>query len=141
MIALHNRRMKMSTTRLFIAAAVLALAGAAANSAGKAEENEAKLAKMLEGRTAGEPLTCIPSVRGSRLQVIDGVAMVYDSGGILYVARPTQPDSLGRDDILVIDRFGGQICHTDIVRTVDRTGGYFTGVVFLSKFVPYKKTN
>ncbi len=30
-------------------------------------------------------------------------------------------------------------CHTDIVRTVDRAGGYFTGVVFLGKVVPCRK--
>ena len=57
----------------------------------------------------------------------------------IRVARPTQPDTLRRDDIIVIDRFGGQLCHNDVVRTVDRNGGYFTGVVFLEKFVPYRK--
>jgi hypothetical protein len=132
--------MSMNTSRLFIAAAVLALAGAAANSAGKKADNEARLARMLEGRTAGEPVACIPAIRG-KLEVVDGVAMVYEAGDILYVARPTDPKVLGRDDILVIERFGGQLCHTDVVRTVDRTGGYFTGVVFLGKFVPYRKQN
>ena len=129
----------MKTTRLFIAAAMLVLAAGAANSAGKWDEGEAKLTKMLEGRTAGEPLTCIPSIKGTRLEVIQGVAMVYKVGDTIYVARPAHPEELGRDDILVIDRFGGQICHTDVVRTIDRSGGYFTGVVFLSKFVPYTK--
>jgi hypothetical protein len=134
----HHRRVSMKTSRWFIAVAVLALAGATAHSAGKVEDNEAKLLKMLEGRTAGEPVTCIPGFRG-RLEVIDGVAMVYKAGDVIYVARPTNPEALGRDDVLVIDRFGGQLCHTDVVRTVDRTGGYFTGVVFLGKFVPYRK--
>lgn len=129
----------MKTSRLFIAAAVLALAGATANSADKTEKGEAKLAKMLEGRTAGEPVTCIPSIKGNRLEVIQGVAMVYKIGDTIYVARPAHAEELARDDILVIDRFGGQICNTDVVRTVDRSGGYFTGVVFLSKFVPYAK--
>jgi hypothetical protein len=129
----------MKTTKWLIAAAVLALAGTAANSADRTEKNEARLEKMLEGRIAGEPVTCIPAIKGNRLEVIEGVAMVYKSGDILYVARPTDPKSLGRDDILVIDRFGSQVCYNDIVRTVDRTGGYFTGVVFLGKFVPYRK--
>jgi hypothetical protein len=131
----------MKATKWFIAAAVLALVGATAHSAGKSEKNEARLAQMLEGRTAGEPVTCIPAPRGARLEIIEGVAMVYKSGDTLYVARPTNPEALDRDDILVVDRFAGQICHTDIVRTVDRTGGYFTGVVFLGKFVPYRKRN
>ena len=131
----------MKTSRLIIAAAVLALAGAAANSADRVEKNEAKLAQMLEGRTAGEPVSCVPAYKSDRLKVIDGVALVYDAGDVLYVAKPAHADELGRDDIIVIDRFGGQLCHTDVVRTIDRSGGYFTGVVFLSKFVPYRKQN
>ena len=136
----------MNTSRLIIATAVLALAGAAAHSADKTvkpdkktEKNEAKLAQRLEGRVAGEPVSCIPLIQSNRLEVIEGVALVYDSGDTLYVARPKDPETLRRDDILVIDRFGSQLCDTDVVRTVDRNGGYMTGVVFLKKFVPYKK--
>jgi hypothetical protein len=132
----------MNTSRLIAAAAVLALAGAA-HAADKVdkklEKNQARLAQMLEGRAAGEPVSCIPLVKSNRLEVIEGVALVYDSGDTLYVGKPKDPTTLGRDDIVVIDRFGSQLCDTDIVRTVDRNGGYFTGVVFLNKFVPYKK--
>jgi hypothetical protein len=39
----------------------------------------------------------------------------------------------------VIERFGSQLCTTDIIRTVDRSGGYITGAVFLGDFVPYTK--
>jgi len=134
----------MNTSRLIVAAAALALAGAVAHSAEKVDkrtaENEAKLAQMLKGHTAGEPVNCIPLVRSNRLEIIEGVALVYDMGDTLYVARPTDPQSLGRDDIMIIDRYSGQLCNTDVVRTVDRSGGYFTGVVFIGKFVPYKKS-
>lgn len=128
----------MKTPTWFIAAAALALV-AAAHSAGNTESSESKLARMLAGRTAGEPVSCIPSFKGTKFEVLEGLAMVYKSGDTIYVARPTNPESLGRDDVLVIDRLGSQVCNTDIVRTVDRTGGYFTGVVFLGKFVPYTK--
>ena len=51
--------------------------------------------------------------------------MVYEIGDTLYVARPAHAEELAaRDDILVIERTGGQLCNTDIVRTVDRSGGY-----------------
>lgn len=133
----------MNTSKLILAAAMFALGGAAAHSADKVdkktEKNQARLAQMLEGRTAGEPVSCIPLVQSNRLEVIEGVALVYNSGDTIYVAKPKDPTMLGRDDIMVIDRFGSQLCDTDIVRTVDRNGGYFTGVVFLNKFVPYKK--
>jgi len=39
----------------------------------------------------------------------------------------------------VIERFGSQLCKTDLTRTVDRHTGHVSGVVFLSDFVPYTK--
>lgn len=129
----------MKTRGLIIAAALALAAGAAATSANRTSENEARLAQMLEGRIAGEPVPCISAYDASRLEVIEDVALVYKSAATLYVARPTNPEALGRDDIVVINRFGGQLCHTDIIRTVDRAGGFTTGVIFLGKWVPYSK--
>jgi len=132
----------MNTSRLIIASAVLALAGAA-YSADKVdkftEKNEARLAERLAGRTAGEPVDCIPLMRSNELEVIEGVGLVYESGDILYLARPTDANKLSGNDVVLMDRYGSQLCYTDVVRTVDRLGGYYTGSVFLGKFIPYKK--
>jgi hypothetical protein len=132
----------MNTSRLLIAAVVLMFVAAAAHSADKptkAEKNEARLAELIKDRTAGEPVGCIPEFQSSRLEVIEGVALVYGSGKTLYVAKPDRPDTVQWDDIMIVKRTGGQLCNTDIVRTVDRTSGFTTGVVFLNKFVPYSK--
>jgi hypothetical protein len=94
---------------------------------------------MLEGRTAGEPVSCISALNSNRIEVIEDVAIVYDSGETIYVARPTNPNALSRNDVIVIDRHGGQLCNTDVIRTIDRYQGYTTGAVFLDKFVPYKR--
>ena len=94
---------------------------------------------MLEGRTAGEPVSCIPAFQANDLQTFEGVAMVYGRGDTLYVSRPSNPQSLRWDDVIVIKRHGGQLCNTDIIRTVDRMSGFTTGALFLEKFVPYKK--
>jgi hypothetical protein len=129
----------MKTLATLLAGAALALAGTTSASAGNAEENEAKLARMLEGRTAGEPVNCISALRSNRIEVIEHVGIVYDAGSTIYVARPTDARQLGRNDIVVIDRFGGQLCTSDVIRTVDRYQGYTTGAVFLEEFVPYTK--
>jgi hypothetical protein len=129
----------MKTLATILAGAALALTGVTAASARSAEENEAKLARMLEGRTAGEPVSCISALNSNRIEVIEDVAIVYDSGETIYVARPTNPNALSRNDVVVIDRHGGQLCNTDVIRTVDRYQGYTTGAVFLDKFVPYKR--
>jgi hypothetical protein len=132
----------MKTVKSLIAATALLVAGTAAHAADKptrAEKNEARLEKLLEGRTAGEPVSCISAYQSDKLQVIEGVAMVYGSGDTIYVARPSDPRSLRWDDVMVVKRTGSQLCNTDIMRTVDRMSGFTTGVVFMDKFVPYKR--
>jgi len=104
-----------------------------------AEKGEAKLAKMLEGRVAGKPMTCIPEQDSNRLQVIDQTAVVYDGGNTVYVARPRDPRSLNANDILIIDRRTSQLCSQDVIKTVDRTSGFMTGIIFLNDFTPYTR--
>jgi hypothetical protein len=133
----------MKLSALIVAAAILSFAGAAAHTADKVdkktEESEARLARMLEGRTAGEPVSCIPLQRLNELEVIYGVALVYETGDIIYVSRPTRPEDLRRNDVVIVDRHTSQLCNSDVIKTVDRDVGYVTGVLFLGKFVPYKK--
>ena len=42
-------------------------------------------------------------------------------------------------DLLVVEKTGARFCNTDIVRTRDRAGQFYTGNIFLSDFIPYKK--
>jgi hypothetical protein len=122
--------------------AALALAGTAALASGSTvnEQGEARLARMLEGRTAGAPVSCINTIRSDKMQVVDGVAVVYDAGKTIYVARPVDPRMLGRNDALVLDRFSPvRLCVQESMRTIDRYDHYHTGVVFLQDFVPYTK--
>ena len=103
---------------------------------------EQKLAKMLDGRVAGEPRDCIylPSIRGSR--IVDKTAIVYDAGRTLWVNRPRSgANSLDDDDILVTNLYGSgsQLCSIDIVRLHDRTSFFYSGFVGLGEFVPYRK--
>ena len=130
----------MKKTVLALAVASLALtasAGVAQNRRGP--DGDARLAKLLEGRVPGKPVSCISAQISNRLQIIDRTAVVYDSGGTVYVAKPRDPRTLNSDDILVINRFGSQLCKQDIIRTVDRNSGFMTGVVFLGDFVPYTR--
>jgi hypothetical protein len=130
----------MKAPARLVTIAALALAGTAAAAATHVEKGEARLARMLEGRTAGQPVSCITTMDPGKMQVIDGVAVVYDAGKTIYVARPTDPHMLRRTDALVIDRFSGsRLCVQEAMRTIDRYDGHITGVVFLKDFVPYTK--
>jgi len=134
----------MKAIVIIAAGAALALTGtaAAASGSGTNAKGEARLARMLEGRTAGAPVSCIDTMRSNKMEVIDGVAVVYDAGKTIYVARPTDPRMLGRSDALVIDRFSpSRLCVQEAMKTIDRYDHFHTGVVFLRSFVPYTKAN
>ncbi len=123
--------------------ALLAAAAIAATPTASARERlapEDQLAKLLEGRVAGEPQNCIslPAARSS--QIIDRTAIVYKVGSTLWVNRPKGgAESLDDDDILVTRTTGSQLCSIDVVELHDRTSHFYSGFVSLGEFVPYKR--
>ncbi|MGH6786345.1 MAG: hypothetical protein ACREBO_05905 [Novosphingobium sp.] len=98
-----------------------------------------RLDKLLEGRVAGEPRSCISDIASDNMQIIDGKALVYGRGKTIWVNVPRNADSLDDDDILVIRKLGGQLCRLDMITTHDRTSGFYTGFLALGDFVPYRK--
>jgi hypothetical protein len=105
-----------------------------------ATKGEARLAKLLEGRAAGEPVRCIRSLPSQRMQTIDGTAYVYGSGTTIYVQRTRNPDQINDTDALVTNRFNGTaLCRFDVMTAVDRVNGIFSGAVFFEDFVPYTR--
>ena len=67
---------------LAIALAATALvAGGAAVSAKPKLTPEQRLEKLLEGRTAGKPTSCISQSDTRDLEILDGVALVRFAGG------------------------------------------------------------
>lgn len=126
--------------KLIAALAVSALALSAASSVdAKAKKTgEEQLAEILKGRVAGTPVSCINTWRNDNMSIVDNTAIVYRDGRTIYVNRTQNPQSLDWDDILVIRKqTGNELCRLDHVSTIDRTGGFMTGVVFLTDFVPY----
>lgn len=123
----------------------IALASAAALLAGPALSakerltGEQELAKLLEGRVAGEPVSCIPLHRTSNTRIIDKTAIVYDAGRTIYVNRPRNADSLDDDDVMVTRLHSSQLCRLDTVRLHDRSGLWYSGFVGLEDFVPYRR--
>lgn len=123
--------------------AVLLLAGAfsllAAPAMGATPEGEAKLAKALEGRVAGEPVNCV-NLRGIRSsKIIDGTAIIYDAGGTLYVNRPESGAAfLDNWDVLVTKTHSSRLCDIDVVYLYDSGTRMQSGSVMLGEFIPYR---
>ena len=121
------------------AAAIATLASAGALHAADKPTGEEQLAKMLEGRGAGEPVSGIDTGRTRQMRIIDKTAIVYDAGSVIYVNRPSNPSVLDSDDILVTKQNGRQLCRLDIANMADRTGMWQRGSVSLGDFVPYRR--
>lgn len=118
--------------------------GAALLAAGAAQAEkpspEAQLAKLLDGRVAGQPSDCINLSGSPSSQVIPGQAIVYREGRTLWVNRPRSgASSLTGDEVLVTRTLGSRLCSTDTVMLHDRTTQFMTGIVMLGDFVPYRK--
>ena len=131
---------------LALAAALPALAQDRGDVEAKVESSatnakgEERLAKLLQGRVAGQPASCIRSFSRDRMQIIDGTAYVYGSGNTIYVQRTLESGRIDDSDTLVTNRFSAsQLCRLDTMTTIDRFTGIFTGAVFFDDFVPYTR--
>lgn len=128
----------MRKVALLVAAGAALLAGTGLQ-ARERLTGEEKLARQLEGRVAGEPVSCINLHTSRESQIIDRTAIVFGRGNTIYVNRPAHPSSLDSDDIMVTEIHGSQLCSLDVVRMHDRSGGFYTGFVGLEQFVPYRR--
>ncbi|ADG09409.1 hypothetical protein [Caulobacter segnis] len=122
-------------------AAVVVLAAASGAVAAPKEAPEVKLARLLDGRVAGEPVNCINASNTDSIEIIDGVAIVYRmKNGVAYVNRPSiGADSLRRDQVLVTKMNGSQLCRMDMVTLVDQGSRFQSGAISLGTFTPYAK--
>ena len=100
---------------------------------------EARLARMIQGRTAGDPVDCITQQQISSSEIVDRTAIVYRmNNGTIYINRPTSGASFLRaGNVLVTDTRSTQLCGIDIVRLFDNNSRMSAGSVGLGKFVPY----
>ena len=140
-----ERKKSMRAFKTIIAAAAFSAAGtsvaALADDHAEPTKGEVKLAKMLEGRVAGEPESCIPTFPRVRLTVIDDTALVYKRGNTLWVNIPSNAKYIDDRDTLVTRNTNTRLCKTDIVRTVDSRSGHPRGTINLTDFIPYRKAD
>jgi hypothetical protein len=124
---------------LLLALATLATASAPAAAAPRLT-GEAELAKLTDGRVAGQPVDCIDLSRVRATTIVEGTALVYDTGRTVYVNRPRGgAHSLDKWNIMVLKPFNQRLCSVDVVQMLEPGGGFYKGSVFLGDFVPFTK--
>ena len=133
-----------SLFRGVVAIAVLAASSSALAGAPHSEKGERSLAKLLQGRTAGQPVSCIDPAKAFSSEIIDGTAIVYRMpGGTLYVNRPSLGAAyLDQDNLLRTQTFGTRLCNNDKATLIERGGklGQLPAAfITVGPFVPYSK--
>ena len=106
----------------------------------KPQDREEELARAIQGRVAEAPVQCIDLHRVRSSRIINGTAIVYDAGSVIYVNRPENgAEQLNQWDTMVTRTPSTRLCNVDTVTMIDRASQNFTGVVFLGDFVPYRR--
>lgn len=102
--------------------------------------DEAAWAKLLAGKTAGTPMTCLDTRRYQAQLIAHDDKLAYKVGkGLVFVNQTTGGcDRVSRGDILVTRSTQSRACQGDIATTVDPTSGFTTGSCALGPFTPYR---
>ncbi len=124
------------TPRLSFLVPLLLLASQAP--AAKPTEQE-RLDKLLAGRTAGKPVSCLPLSRYSESRQI-GSTVAYRVGGAWYVNRFLGGCPQLKDDRALVSRHVSRICRGDIADVVMPAPPSIPfGACTFGDFTPYTK--
>jgi hypothetical protein len=112
------------------------MAGSYALSAPPAET----LDRILAGRTAGPPVSCVSLRNLGGNRSVEGAIVFGGDTHRIYVNQPPQPcPSLANGRSLIVHTPTGQLCRGDIARVADLTSGSEIGACGLGDFTPYDR--
>jgi hypothetical protein len=122
-------------------AAVLACCTNAAPPGWYEARNQQELARLLAGKTAGAPISCLPSYNSNDMQVIDGRNVAFKLGSRrVYMMHLSPGCELlgGANYALFTQQFGGLgMCQGDIARVLDTSMRTTVGSCGIERIIPY----
>jgi hypothetical protein len=104
------------------------------------ERDERRMATLLDGKTPGDPQSCITTRPTTQSSIIGNQAILYRQGSVVYRNDldglcPT----LRSESTLVIQRYGStQLCSGEILEIRDPHSGASFGSCVLGEFTPYR---
>ncbi|MEO5971882.1 MAG: hypothetical protein ABIP91_00750 [Sphingomicrobium sp.] len=133
--------MRMS---LLIAAAALGACTTAPQPETRSAKAEAHLQKLLAGKVAGPPMTCLPHYRSNDMVVIDDNTLIFRSGSRRVYRNDLQGGGcsrIGSGHYALLTRLygGSSLCRGQIAEVVDVANGITVGSCVIGDFVPYTR--
>ena len=108
----------------------------------RSAQDQAKYLKLIEGRVAGAPLSCLPSWDANDMRVIDDQTIVFgERTSRVYVANLRSPcDNVGQPGFALVTRTPtSQLCSGDIATVVQTSSGITAGSCVIGTFTPYTR--
>ncbi|MHA6768805.1 hypothetical protein [Sphingobium ummariense] len=104
------------------------------------EKQAAELEKALQGKVAGEKVTCINREPQSNFRVISGNVLLYQVNRRLIYKNELigSCSGLTRGDTMIVRTFGSQYCRGDITTSANLFTGTISGSCALGDFIPYR---
>lgn len=126
----------MMRVLLGLTAAALAAAPAASTDRTK---DDAALARVTAGRTAGTPVDCIDRGRSDDFHVAGRHLIFRARARVAYVSELTPGCPTGSRQALVFRSISSRICRGEIAESVDLLGSAAGGSCTVGVFVPYER--
>lgn len=129
----------MRSFYLLAAAVTLASCSTALSDPPRTARAEAQFQRLIAGKVAGQPVSCISDLR-SNMTVIDDGLVVFRQGAKVYTNnfRGGSCSPLGSGFYALLTRSGGSgLCSGDIADVVDTNSGMTVGSCALGEFTPY----
>ncbi len=94
--------------------------------------------RLLDGKTAGKPVSCLPT-RGTPSSTASDGAVVFRINSKLAYRNAMNGCRVRDDDILITRLYGSdRLCRGDIVQMVDRTSRIHSGSCAFGDFIPFR---
>jgi hypothetical protein len=127
--------------KLLVIASSFALAGCATQPPAptRTAEAQAELNKLVAGKTAGAPLTCLQHYRANDMVRIDESTVAFKQGRQVYVNHLIGACSnLDSSFYVLVTRSSGTgLCRGDIAHVQDVSTGAIVGSCAIGDFIPY----
>ena len=131
----------MRFTPLLVIASALAACSTTTEPTTRSAEAQAQLDKLLVGKVAGNPVSCLSQARPSASTVsIDDNTIAFRQGSKVYINHPSGGcTNLNGPYALVTRTPSTRLCRGDIAEVRDMVSGFTVGSCVLGDFLPYAK--